>query len=74
MECKSDVENHRPSKRAKVQQSITSMFHGIGPRFVEASGTQVVCPYCQHKFRAPQGSGYFNCLFILGDHVGVTNG
>ena len=26
-----------------------------GPKFVEAPGTQLLCPYCQRKFRAPQG-------------------
>ena len=55
MELKSEVAGERPSKRPKLQQSITSLFHSIGPRFVEAIGTQLVCPYCQRKFRAPQG-------------------
>ena len=49
------VENEKPEKRAKLQQTITSMFHAGGPKFVEAAGVQLVCPYCHHKFRAPQG-------------------
>ena len=31
------------------------MFGIQGPKFVEAVGTQLICPYCRHKFRAPQG-------------------
>ena len=31
------------------------MFSGDSPKFVEASGVQLLCPYCHHKFRAPQG-------------------
>ena len=26
-----------------------------GPKFVEACGIQLVCPYCRRKFKAPQG-------------------
>ena len=32
------------------------MLQGIGPKFVEATGKQLVSPYCQYKFRAPQGT------------------
>ena len=32
------------------------MLQGTGPKFVEATGKQLVCPYCQYKFRAPQGT------------------
>ena len=31
------------------------MFRSDCPKFVEAPGVQLVCPYCGHKFRAPQG-------------------
>ena len=43
------------SKRVKLQQSITTMFKMEGPKFVEACGVQLVCPYCRRKFKAPQG-------------------
>ena len=49
------VENVRESKRVKLQQTLTSMFKVEGPKFVEACGVQLVCPYCQRKFKAPQG-------------------
>ena len=47
--------DERPVKRQKLQQSITNMFGLIGPKFVEVAGVQLLCPYCHHKFRAPQG-------------------
>ena len=31
------------------------MFSGDSPKFVEASGVQLLCPYCHYKFRAPEG-------------------
>ena len=31
------------------------MFRKVGPKFVEAVGVQLICPYCERKFRAPQG-------------------
>ena len=43
------------NKRNKLKHTITSMFSGDSPKFVEASGIQLLCPYCHHKFRAPQG-------------------
>ena len=43
------------SKRVKLQQSITTMCKMEGPKFVEACGVQLVCPYCRRKFKAPQG-------------------
>ena len=49
------VENVREPKRIKLQQTLTSMFKGKGPKFVEACGVQLVCPYCQRKFLAKQG-------------------
>ena len=55
MEQKSEFHIERASKRPKLQQSITSMFDRTRPKFVETSGTQLLCPYCGHKFRAPQG-------------------
>ena len=45
----------RLAKRPKIQQSITNMFSGVGPKFTEVVGVQLLCPYCGHKFRAPQG-------------------
>ena len=42
-------------KRRKLQQSIRSMFQRSAPKFVEAVGVQLVCRYCNRKFRAPQG-------------------
>ena len=48
------IENDE-GKRRKLQQTITSMFQATGPEFVEAPGLQLVCPYCHHKFKAPQG-------------------
>ena len=48
-------ENDRQPKQVKVQRTITSMFRADGPKFVETTGVQLVCPYCGHKFRAPQG-------------------
>ena len=33
------------------------MLQGIGPKFVEATGKQLVCPYCQYKFRALKVQG-----------------
>ena len=47
--------DERPVKRQKLQQSITNMLGLIGPKFVEVAGVQLLCPYCHHKFRAPQG-------------------
>ena len=49
------IENDEQGKRRKLQQTITSMFQATGPEFVEAPGLQLVCPYCHHKFKAPQG-------------------
>ena len=48
-------ENDRQSKQVKIQRTITSMFRSDCPKFVEATGVQLICPYCGHKFRAPQG-------------------
>ena len=45
----------RLAKRPKIQQSITKMFSGVGLKFTEVVGVQLLCPYCGHKFRAPQG-------------------
>ena len=45
----------RKPGRNKVQRTLTSMFNQGGPKFVEVNGVQLVCPYCNHKFRAPQG-------------------
>ena len=42
-------------KRRKLQQSIRTMFRRSGPKFVEAVGVQLVCRYCNRKFKAPQG-------------------
>ena len=47
--------NETELKRPKLQQYLLSMFNLLGPKFVEAPGTQLVCPYFQHKFRAGQG-------------------
>ena len=47
--------NGAERKRPKLLQSIKSMFSVSGPKFVEALGTQLLCPYCQCKFRVPQG-------------------
>ena len=43
------------NKKPKLQQTITSMFTGDLPTFVEAVGVQLQCPYCNRKLRAPQG-------------------
>ena len=45
----------RQRKRRKLQQSIRTMFKRTGPKFVEAVGVQLVCRYCNRKFKAPQG-------------------
>ena len=50
-----EVNDDRVSKHPKIQQSITSMFFSAGPKFVETIGKQLLCPYCGHKFRVPQG-------------------
>ena len=50
------VENDRENKRLKIQPVITSMSGVQGPKFVEVSGLQLIYPYCNHKFRPPQGS------------------
>ena len=65
MDPKSQTTMARPSKRPKLQQSITSMLQGIGPKFVEATGKQLVCPYCQYKFRAPQGTNSWGLDKVL---------
>ena len=44
------------NKRNKLKQTVTSMFSGDSPKFVEASGVQLLFPYCHHKLQAP-----FNC-------------
>ena len=49
------VENDRKDKRLKIQRIITSMSGVQDPKFVEISGLQLICPYCNHKFRPPQG-------------------
>ena len=48
------IGNVNKSKRVKLQQSITSMFKMEGPKFVEACGVQLVCPYYRRKVKAPQ--------------------
>ena len=45
----------RRNKRQKPQQNLTSMFRPGEPKFVEVTGVQLSCPYCNLKFRAPQG-------------------
>ena len=50
-----EAKNDRQPRKPKVQRSLTSMFGIQGPKFVEAIGTLLICPYCRHKFRAPQG-------------------
>ena len=55
MEREPEVDEREP-KRRKIQQSITSLFFGTGPKFVEASEKQLLCPYCHHKFLAPHGT------------------
>ena len=52
------------------------MLQGIGPKFVEPTGKQLVCPYCQYKFRAPQGtrdqiSNYYLVYFRHKVYIGV---
>ena len=49
------VQNDVSGKPPKIQRTITSMLGRNGPEFVETTGTQLQCPYCSHKFRAPQG-------------------
>ena len=49
------LKNDRQTRKPKVQRTLTSMFGIEGPKFIEAVGTQLICPYCRHKFRAPQG-------------------
>ena len=57
-------------KRRKLQQSIWSMFHRSAPKFVEAVGVQLVCRYCNRKFRAPQGlSAHLHMHERAGDQV-----
>ena len=41
------------------------MLQGIGPKFVEATGKQLVCPYCQYKFRTPQGTNSWGLDKVL---------
>ena len=45
----------RQRKRRKLQQSVKTMFQRTGPKFVETIGVQLVCRYCNRKFKAPQG-------------------
>ena len=40
------AKNDRQPRKPKVQRSLTSMFGIQGPKFVEAIGTQLICPYC----------------------------
>ena len=55
MDRKPVLTDNRLVKRPRLQQSIDSMFRKVGPKFVEAVGVQLICPYCERKFRAPQG-------------------
>ena len=57
-------------KRRKLQQSIRSMFQRSAPKFVEAVGVQLVCRYCNRKFRAPQGlSAHIHMHERAGDQI-----
>ena len=52
------------------------MLQGIGPKFVEATGKQSVSPYCQYKFRTPQGTrdqitNYYLVYFRHKVYIGV---
>ena len=38
-------------KKIKLQQTLTSMILGEHPKFVETVGVQLVCPYCNYKWR-----------------------
>ena len=44
-----EAKNDRQPRKPKVQRSLTSMFGIQGPKFVEAIGTQLICPYCRHQ-------------------------
>ena len=48
-EVSSEVEPNR--KKIKLQQTLTSMILGDHPKFVETVGVQLVCPYCNYKWR-----------------------
>ena len=45
----------RESGRSNIQRTIPCLFNEDGPKFVEVTGVQLVFPYCNCKFRVPQG-------------------
>ena len=38
-----------------MPEATTNNYMNVSGRLAEAPGLQLVCPYCHHKFKAPQG-------------------